>query len=118
MAKINLDYLNELGGGDVEFTIEMLQTYLEETTKDVQELQEALTNENSERIAFIAHRTKAAFRMLGLNEITEMAQNIELTAKKGNIPAKALRIPVNSLIDEAKNSFEEAQQLIKNLKHQ
>jgi HPt (histidine-containing phosphotransfer) domain-containing protein len=118
MAKINLDYLNELGGGDSDFTIEMLETYLEETTKDVHELSEALNTEDIERIAFISHRSKAAFRMLGLNEITEIAQNIELTAKKGGIPAKALRVPVNSLIEEAKASFDEARQLIQDLKNQ
>lgn len=118
MAKINLDYLTELGGDDTEFTIEMLNTYLEETSRDIEELAEALASENAERIAFVAHRTKAAFRMLGLDEITDMAQAIELTAKKGNVPAKALSVPVNSLIEEAKTSFEEAKTLIQKLSNQ
>lgn len=118
MGKINLDYLNELGGGDADFTIEMLETYLEETSRDMDELQTALDEDNLKRIGFVAHRTKAAFRMLGLDEITEIAQELESTAKKGKVSAKLLTVPINNLIADARVSFEEAKELIADLKRQ
>ncbi len=118
MTSINLSYLNELGDGDHEFVIEMLETYLDETTKDMKTLSQVLEEENLERIGFVVHRSKAAFRMLGLQDMTDLAQDIELAAKKGLISAKSLRVPINSLIEQAEQSFKEAQQYIDQLNGQ
>ncbi len=102
--------------GILAFIIAMLETYLAETTQDISDLSQALENEDLDRIAFLAHRSKAAFKMVGLEDVTEIAQNIEFTAKNANVTAKLLSIPVKSLINEAMASFVAVEQELNSLK--
>ena len=112
MEPINLSYLKELSGGDNEFIIDMLETYIEETSSDIEQLLTAINNKNLGKIAFITHRLKSAFQMFGLVESKELAQEIELMAKANRVPIHSLRVPIIGLIENAKASCLEASTLI------
>ena len=115
MNKINLEYLNELGGGDMEFVVEMLQTYIEETSKDMEALGLALEQSDLKRISFLAHRSKAAFKMLGLNSLSEAAEKLEQQAKTETVLTDALTQNINFIRTHAADSFVQAEKLIAGL---
>ena len=116
MIQIDLDYLNGLGGGDNNFVIDMLQTYIEETNKDMQELRQALTNQDVKRITFLAHRSKAAFRMLGLESMADNAEKIEKMANAEDASVNNVLKDVTELIADAETSFQQAKDWIDKLK--
>jgi len=65
MASIDLTYLNEISGGDKEFIAEMIETFLEETPKDIAELEKLLATENWAGIGLVAHKLKSSIKMFG-----------------------------------------------------
>jgi HPt (histidine-containing phosphotransfer) domain-containing protein len=115
MEELKLDYLKELGGGDNDFIIEMLQTYMDETGKDMLALQVSLEEKNLKRIGFLAHRCKAAFRILGLEKMFQEANDLEQNVKAENAVASTFEKPVNILIDGIKNSLVQAENCIERL---
>ena len=115
MVELNLDYLTELGGGDNEFIVEMLQTYLDETGKDMLEMEKSLQSKDLKRVGFLAHRCKAAFRMLGLESMTNSAENLEQDVKSENASDTDFAPTVNALIADMKESFKQAQEWIEKL---
>lgn len=118
MEELKLDYLKELGGGDNDFIIEMLQTYIDETGKDMHALQSSLNEGNLKRIGFLAHRCKAAFRILGLEKMFQDANDLEQNVKAENASASTFEEPVNALIEGIKNSLVQAESCIKELSNQ
>jgi len=115
MSKINLEYLNELGGGDVEFVVEMLQTYIEETSKDMDALSLALEQQDLKRISFLVHRSKSAFKMLGMNDLFEISENVERSAKVENTLTDSLVQNLQFIMKYAAESFVQADKLISDL---
>ena len=113
MNKINLDYLNQLGAGDFEFVAEMLQTYIDESSKDITAIEESWQAEDIKRVGFLSHRSKAAFKMLGLEGLAEVAQKLEQKIKNGSPTKAEIKDDVFYIVDHARKSFVEAAQLIK-----
>jgi len=114
MIKIDLNYLKELSHGDHDFIVEMLETYVEETSKDITAIEQCFQDKNLERISFLAHRCKAAFRMLGLEGLTIAAETVEKGAKVENALEEDFKEPIQQIIRDAKTSFEHAKELIEN----
>ena len=83
MASIDLTYLNEISGGDKEFIAEMIETFLEETPKDIAELEKLLADENWTAIGLVAHKLKSSIKMFGFEDVKNMAVYIEQSGKKG-----------------------------------
>ena len=78
---LDLTYLNEISGEDKEFIEDILNTFLEEMPKDIQEMNAALNENDNVLIGKMAHKTKATLQLLGLCELKELAINIEQTTK-------------------------------------
>ncbi len=115
MTKINLNYLQDLGGGDNDFIIDMLNTYLDETGRDVQNMLQSLREQDWKRIGFLAHRSKSAFRMIGLQQLNQDTEALEELLKENPINPNAIEKVLTQIIDTAKNSFEQAQKEIDRL---
>lgn len=115
MAKINLDYLKGMSGGDNEFVIEMLQTYLEETGRDMNGLRNSLESGNLQRISFLTHRCKAAYSMLGLQEMMLSAQSIEKVAKTEDSEIDQIQADLEKLLIATDETFEQAKDWIEKL---
>ncbi|MEZ4883675.1 MAG: ATP-binding protein [Chitinophagales bacterium] len=74
-------YLYEFSDGDLDFIQDMLETFLEQTPKQMDELSDACEDLNHEKVYKIAHRIKPSFMMIGLTELEELAQTVEQMAK-------------------------------------
>lgn len=80
---LNLDftYLNEISGGDQEFINDILETFLIEMPKDMENVSNGINNNDTQIIGKMAHKVKATLHLLGLEELKNHAFNIEQAAK-------------------------------------
>lgn len=92
MAKIDLTYLNDISGGDEEFIQDMIQTFLEETPKDLSALQAAVEKEDWKEVGNTAHKLKSSIKMFGMADLRDEVLGIEHDGKQsentGELPSK------------------------------
>jgi HPt (histidine-containing phosphotransfer) domain-containing protein len=115
MTKIKLEYLNELSGGDVDFISSMIKTYLEETGREIKLLEESFDKKDRGRISFWAHKIKASFYLMGLEQLSKAATELELKSKNYDIALDSLRKDIDYIVEKAEISFQHARRLVKDL---
>lgn len=76
----NLDYLDELSGGDKDLKIMMLETVLQGLPDEIIAVEQALNNQNWSELRAAAHKMKSTCAYIGLNETVEIARSIENSA--------------------------------------
>ena len=76
----NLDYLDELSGGDKDLKIMMLETVLQGLPDEIAAVEQALNNQNWSELRAAAHKMKSTCAYIGLNETVEIARSIENSA--------------------------------------
>lgn len=80
MSYLDLSYLKENVSDDQTFLNQLLEVFLESTTRDVNNLNEAVESGEFTKIKREAHKVKSSFRSLGMNQLTDMLQNMETLA--------------------------------------
>lgn len=92
MSSYNLDDVKEMAGGDDEFMLVVVQTFLEEIPPDVAAMNEAIGNDNPSLAYQYAHKMKPNLQLFGLN-LMEQIKTIEAWSKYGkqkdDVPAAA-----------------------------
>jgi HPt (histidine-containing phosphotransfer) domain-containing protein len=74
---INLDYLNEIALGNVEFKKEMLQTFVNKTPQSLLQMEQAFQTEDFEQVGKIAHQLKTSFSFVGMEAMVELCKRIQ-----------------------------------------
>ncbi|TBW28483.1 Hpt domain-containing protein [Gramella sp. KN1008] len=111
MSSYNLDDVKEMAGGDEEFMLVVVQTFLEEIPPDVEAMNEAIGNDNPSLAYQYAHKMKPNLQLFGL-ELMEQIQVIEAWSKQGKrkdeVPEAAEKITkkVNSATTELREDFD------------
>lgn len=82
----NLSKLVKLSRGNIHFTIEMLQIYLQNADKDISELKASCVVSNWDRAGCMAHKLIPACSYLQLNKLVRHLKDIETNAKKNQDP--------------------------------
>ncbi|SDR66725.1 Hpt domain-containing protein [Gramella sp. MAR_2010_147] len=82
MSSYNLDEVKEMAGGDDEFMLVVVQTFLEEIPPDVASMSEAVNNDNPSLAYQFAHKMKPNLQLFGLN-LMEQIKIIEAWSKQG-----------------------------------
>ncbi len=77
----NLDKLNELSGGDMDFILSILTVFVEETPQDLADLKLAIEVEAYDAMYQNAHKIKPNVDLLGMDETTAHILSIETEAK-------------------------------------
>lgn len=102
MSEFDLNYLNEISGGDEDFIREMIETFLEETRKDLAYIKALLASENWSELGKTAHKMKSSIKMFGYESIKNQAYFIEQSGKKNEnidvLPGKTQDF-INSIED-------------------
>jgi len=80
MKKYNLEQIEEMAGGDQEFILEMVKTFIEELPEDIQAMNEAVENGNAQLAYQSAHKMKPNLIIFGLDLAPEV-KKIEGWAK-------------------------------------
>ncbi len=82
-ARYDLSMLEEMD--DAEYLLEVLDLFLQETPKDLKELQEALRSGNAETVYKKAHKLKSSAGVIQAENFTGLLADIETLGKKGII---------------------------------
>ncbi|MCM8568199.1 Hpt domain-containing protein [Gramella jeungdoensis] len=82
MSSYNLDEVREMAGGDDEFMLVVVQTFLEEIPPDVAAMNEAIGNDNASLAYQYAHKMKPNLQLFGL-ELMDQIRVIEAWSKQG-----------------------------------
>lgn len=75
--KYNLDYLNEISGGDKDFILDMIQTFFNNTPNEIAELKGLTQNGEWLKVGENAHKFAPSLQFLGLNSLRPIINQIE-----------------------------------------
>lgn len=103
----SLDKLQRLSGGNINFTIEMLQIYLQNADNDISELKASCAYNNWERTSTLAHKLIPACNYLQLNKLVRPLKDIEIKAKKVQDPNSLIQ-----LVQQACDAYTKVRPLI------
>jgi HPt (histidine-containing phosphotransfer) domain-containing protein len=79
---LDLSYLREMSGDSIEFMIEMLDMFKQQTPLYIEELEEALEEENWQKVSSCAHKIKPTFAYVGRDDVKSHMQMIEQNARE------------------------------------
>lgn len=108
----NLEYLNSISGGDHDFILDMLQTFITSVPEELKKMRKLVESENWQKVGEDAHKFASSLLFLGLNQLKEMATQMEeYGLNKENIDQipsllNQLETGCNQLIIELKRDFD------------
>ncbi|NEQ20218.1 MAG: PAS domain S-box protein, partial [Microcoleus sp. SIO2G3] len=105
---LNLEQLDELSRGDVEFKQELLQVFMEDALTYIAEIKLALSAEDSVAVARRAHQLKGSSATLAVHKMPELSAELESQAKQNQLVGAA------TLVDELEQILERIQAFIDN----
>lgn len=80
-ADVDLSYLNEIASGSVEFMIDMIDIFLEQTPIYLMQLTEAVEARDWKTAGDIAHKIKPTLAFMGIEQGREIMAEIERKAR-------------------------------------
>ncbi|MFC6859314.1 Hpt domain-containing protein [Zunongwangia atlantica] len=110
MSSYDLKDVEEMAGGDQEFMLVVVQTFLEEIPPDVAAMNEAIDNGNANLAYSFAHKMKPNLKLFGLElmpEITIIEQWSKQGKNQDDAPkaAKIITAKVEQVCVELKEDF-------------
>lgn len=109
---IDLTYLNLLSDGDESFKREMLAAFASYYPQMVAAIKESLNSNDAESFRHAVHKAKSPSRMIGLNEICDKLDAIELEiVETGLIPERSEAI-VLEFVSKGEEALEEIKQAL------
>ncbi|MFC6999305.1 hybrid sensor histidine kinase/response regulator [Rufibacter roseus] len=113
---VDLSYLELFANGNIEFMLDILQMFIDQTPGQVQELTRAVSFSNWAETRTIAHKIKPSLALVGIREIEELNSEIEQSAlhrsNTEQIPSLVQKMVV--FVDRAVKVLEQEINLLKN----
>ncbi len=78
----NLDYLNEVTGGDPEFTREMINMFLLQIEEFKNDLKAHYDAQEWKELGELAHKAKSSMLTFGMNELGHKLKELQLKTQK------------------------------------
>ncbi len=78
----NLSYLQEVSKGNIAFMLDMIHIFLTKTPETLDILKKEVEANNWEMVGFYAHKLKATYAYMGMQELKELLILIEKSAKQ------------------------------------
>lgn len=80
--EVDLSYLNDIAGGNVEFIIDMIDIFLEQTPLYFNQLGEAIQNEDWKATGDLAHKIKPTLAFIGADHLREKMAALETSSRQ------------------------------------
>ena len=96
-SPVNLDQLNQISEGDIEFEIEVLQVYVEDISQRIEKIRDAIASKDWTKIMAEAHHLRGSSGNVGAFPIQILATQLE-KLNQGQDSEKALEIVKDMLI--------------------
>ena len=74
---LNLDALRAIGGDNPAFLDQILDTFVETTRVDIEQLAQAVRQGDNHKVRHLAHRIKGACALVGAEALASMADRVE-----------------------------------------
>lgn len=102
---VSLENLEEMSGGNLEFQLEMVELFIRNSGKCLQEMQVHLEKQELAEIRAVAHQLKGSFGVIGAN--IEVLQQLEegLSFEKTEQQLMALKKQLNEIFITLKNKY-------------
>lgn len=112
MSKLyNLEYLEEISSGDKGFIVEMLDDFIKNTPKAVNEIEEQVNSSDWPQLYKTVHKFIPSFDFVGAASIRDDLRNLELYSKtQSNLEqikplVSNIKLFCNDIILEIKSDF-------------
>ena len=105
LPTISFNYLYEFSNGDRIFVKDMVDTFIKESPKTFEELNEAFAKKDWEGVYKIAHRMKPNFMMLGMKSQQDTAAQIEKMIKKEDYTVGIIQQLIQDLESAAEQAY-------------
>lgn len=79
--KVDLSYLNDIAGGNVEFVIDMIDIFLEQTPGYFEQLNAAIQQQDWKTTGDMAHKIKPTLVFVGAEDLRLKMQELESNAR-------------------------------------
>lgn len=79
--KVDLSYLNDIAGGNVEFVIDMIDIFLEQTPGYFEQLGTAIQQQDWKATGDVAHKIKPTLAFVGAEDLRVKMQELESNAR-------------------------------------
>jgi histidine phosphotransfer protein HptB len=90
-SPVNLEQLNQISEGDIEFEIEVLQVYVEDVSQRIETIRDAITQNDWSKIMGEAHHLKGSSANVGAGQVQTLAEQLEKLDQSQD-QAKALEL--------------------------
>ena len=91
--ELNLEYLQEVSGGDEEFEQDILDTFLETAPDLLEALQSAIAASDAAALRHASHTLKGSSRSIGGQPFSKICEAIEAFAKQGDVDSALPIVP-------------------------
>ncbi len=99
---VNLEYLEEIAGGDAQFKKELIQIFLKQVPEFVSNMHQFLTQKDHSSLAKEAHTAKSSVLIFNMETTGRTLKKIQLLAEKEDTH------PIPALIQEVETALEGA----------
>jgi signal transduction histidine kinase/CheY-like chemotaxis protein len=106
---IDLSYLIQLSKGNKNFVLQMLEIFLDQTPKDLDQLAIEIDTENFDNASTIAHRMKTSINFMGLTQLLTPSLEVIENARNGSINVDTLKQKVEFIKSILNASYIEAE---------
>lgn len=107
----DLSMVETISGGDQGFIKKMILLFIETMPQNLEELRQALNNQQWEQMGKLAHKMKSTIDSMGIISLKEVIRKIEASGKNqtelDQVPAwvDKTTAQLNQCIDQLKNDF-------------
>lgn len=78
---LDLSYLQNISMGNKEFVLKLLQTFVEQTSLEMEKIHELSLKKDWDSLSASAHKIKPSFHFVGALEMEALLNTIEIEAK-------------------------------------
>ncbi len=103
---VNIQRLNDITDGDLEFEQELIESFLADTERHVADLESAVQGDDGEEVRLQAHAIKGSSANAGAKRLEEIAVRLE-EIRVGKEPERA-----QALLDDLRSEFERVREYL------
>lgn len=81
---VDLDHLNEISDNDLDFRSQLVEVYLADTARLINELEQAILEADITKVAVTAHSIKGASSNIGAVAVQEAAFSLEMLGRESS----------------------------------
>jgi HPt (histidine-containing phosphotransfer) domain-containing protein len=113
---LDIDFLDEAYGDDAETAALMFQQYLDELPANMELLNDSINKNDIERFRHLIHKQKPVFSYVGLTDVTNSLQDLQLKCHTTE-DLNNQKDLINNVLDRIRTSAEQIKNTLRHLQN-